>query len=378
MDINITRENFIELLNFNIKTQNTKISIPILSNVCIEAKDSKLILKSTNLENSIISVSGVEIIKEGTTTVNLKNIYDFVSNLKSEIINIKLDNNILTISDENNHISLNTISSEEFPDIPDSKGNLILKIPAFDFSTALDKVTFATSTDISKLILSGVLFEFDDKNLKLVGINGFRFSSVEIDNIIKETKETLPNIIVPSYSLDSVSKIIKELDMDNDSYVYVYIFGKNNQIIFEIENVTFVVRLIEGKYPDYLKIFPTDYESEFTLLTQDLKDVVKLSSIFRFKDISRIYLDIDPKEGIIKFQSSLKEVGESNSIIKTKIKGNKVIASFNSKYIMDFLNHIDSEYINIYINPSSLKKVSKFQEKDNSKFTYLVMPLMER
>ncbi len=378
MDINITRENFIELLNFNIKTQNTKISIPILSNVCIEAKDSKLILKSTNLENSIISVSGVEIIKEGTTTVNLKNIYDFVSNLKSEIINIKLDNNILTISDENNHISLNTISSEEFPDIPDSKGNLILKIPAFDFSTALDKVTFATSTDISKLILSGVLFEFDDKNLKLVGINGFRFSSVEVDNIIKETKETLPNIIVPSYSLDSVSKIIKELDMDNDSYVYVYIFGKNNQIIFEIENVTFVVRLIEGKYPDYLKIFPTDYESEFTLLTQDLKDVVKLSSIFRFKDISRIYLDIDPKEGIIKFQSSLKEVGESNSIIKTKIKGNKVIASFNSKYIMDFLNHIDSEYINIYINPSSLKKVSKFQEKDNSKFTYLVMPLMER
>ena len=378
MDINITRENFIELLNFNIKTQNTKISIPILSNVCIEAKDSKLILKSTNLENSIISVSGVEIIKEGTTTVNLKNIYDFVSNLKSEIINIKLDNNILTISDENNHISLNTISSEEFPDIPDSKGNLILKIPSFDFSTALDKVTFATSTDISKLILSGVLFEFDDKNLKLVGINGFRFSSVEIDNIIKETKETLPNIIVPSYSLDSVSKIIKELDMDNDSYVYVYIFGKNNQIIFEIENVTFVVRLIEGKYPDYLKIFPTDYESEFTLLTQDLKDVVKLSSIFRFKDISRIYLDIDPKEGIIKFQSSLKEVGESNSIIKTKIKGNKVIASFNSKYIMDFLNHIDSEYINIYINPSSLKKVSKFQEKDNSKFTYLVMPLMER
>ncbi len=378
MDINIIRENFIELLNFNIKTQSSKVSIPILSNVYIEAKDGKLTLKSTNLENSIISVSGVEVKKEGVTTVNMKNLYDFVSNLKSEVINIKLNDNQLTVSDNNNHILLNTISAEEFPEIPDSKGDLILKIPAFDFATALDKVTFSTSTDLSKVILSGVLFQFDDKVLKLVGINGFRFSSFEVDKIVNESKTELSEIIVPSYSLDSISKIIKDLSMDNDSFVYVYMFGKNNQLIFEIENVKFVVRLIEGKYPDYQKIFPTDYECEFTISTEDLKDVVKLSSIFRFKDISRIYLDIDPKEGAIRFQSSLKEVGESNSIIKTKIKGNKSVVSFNSKYIMDFLNHTDSDKLEVFINPSSLKKVSKFQEKDNSKFIYLVMPLLER
>ncbi len=378
MDINIIRENFIELLNFNIKTYTSKVSIPILSNVYIEARNGKLILKSTNLENSVISFCGVEIIKEGETTVNIKNIYDFVTNLKSEIINIKFENNTLTISDSLNKISLNTIPADEFPDIPDNDSDLLFKVPAYDFSYALDKVTFATSTDLSKLVLSGVFFEIKDNFLKLIGINGFRFSSFNIKGLKNIKKDIIDNIIVPSSSLDNISKIIKDLGLDNDSFVSVYLVGKNNQLIFEIDNVKFLVRLIEGKYPDYNKIFPEDYECSFSLNVEEFKDVIKLSSIFKLKDISRIYIEIDPKENVIKFQSSLKEVGESISIIKTKIKGVKSTVSFNSKYIMDLLNNYEAEDIEISINSSSLKKVSKFNEKKNDDFVYLVMPLLER
>jgi DNA polymerase-3 subunit beta len=378
MNINILRENFLELLSFNVKTQTSKVSIPILLNVCIEAKEGKLILKSTNLENSVISISGVEIIKEGSTTVNLKNLYEFISNLKSDVINIKFEEGLLIISDDKNKISLNTIPSEEFPNIPDKEGDLIFKIPAYDFSIGLDKVTFSTSNDLSKLVLSGILFEFNKDKLKLIGINGFRYSGYEVSGLKLEKNKNLENIIVPSQALDSVSKIINELNLDNDFLISVYIFGKNNQLIFEMGSVKFVIRLIEGKYPDYTKIFPSEYECEFDISTEEFRDIVKLSNVFRFKDLSRIYFEIDSKGNMIKCSSSLKEVGESFSIIKTKISGIDSKVSFNSKYLMDFLNHVNEDTLHISINSSSLKKVSKFEEKGNKDYTYLVMPLLER
>ena len=161
MEINIVRENLLESLNFASKVQNVRSSIPILSNVLLKTEEGKIVIIATDMEQTIVSYCGVEIVKEGSITVNLKNLYDFLSNLKSEAINIKVEDFKLIISDLKNEISLNTIPSDEFPEFKDKKNDYFIKINALDFSNAADKVTFASSTDPTKTILNGILFETD-------------------------------------------------------------------------------------------------------------------------------------------------------------------------------------------------------------------------
>ncbi len=381
MEINVVRENLLESLNFASKVQNVRSSIPILSNVLLNTEEGKIKICATDMEQTIVSYCGVEIVKEGSITVNLKNLYDFLSNLKSEAVNIKVENFKLIISDLKNEISLNTIPSDEFPEFKDKKNDYFIKINALDFSNAADKVTFASSTDQSKTILNGILFETsissNKSSLKLIGINGFRFSSYKISNV-EVKKETDRDIIIPTTSVDNISKIIKELNVDDDTYIYISETENKNQLIFEILNVKFISRIIDGKYPDYKKIFPESFDNKFTINFEEFRDVVKLSNIFKFKDISRIYLDLNPKKNEIKIYSSLAEVGESVSFISTKIEGEKGVICFNSKYLMDFLNHVEGNELQIQTNNPQKKKVSKFEDTSDPNFTYLMTPLQER
>ncbi|MHB8442952.1 MAG: DNA polymerase III subunit beta [Patescibacteria group bacterium] len=392
MEINIVRENLLESLNFASKVQNVRSSIPILSNVLLKTEEGKIVIIATDMEQTIVSYCGVEIVKEGSITVNLKNLYDFLSNLKSEAINIKVEDFKLIISDLKNEISLNTIPSDEFPEFKDKKNDYFIKINALDFSNAADKVTFASSTDPTKTILNGILFETDisskstdkkspnDKkkdSLKLIGINGFRFASYKIIGV-EVKKETDRDIIIPTTSVDSISKIIKELNVDEETFLYISETENKNQLIFEILNVKFISRIIDGKYPDYKKIFPESFDNKFTINFEEFRDVVKLSNIFKFKDISRIYLDLNPLKDEIKIYSSLAEVGESVSFVSTKIKGEKGVICFNSKYLMDFLNHVEGNELQIQTNNPQKKKVSQFEDTSDPNFTYLMTPLQER
>ncbi len=377
MEIRVVRQNFIDSLNFINKISISKTGVAILSNVLIEATSGKVKLTSTNLEETIIAVCGAEVLKDGLTTVNLRTLTDFIVNLKSDIVSIELKENLLNIFDDKSNISLNTIPYEEFPSIPAKNDESFLDIPSIDFADAIDRTTFSTSQDSSKAILTGVLFEVD-KDIHLVGIDGFRLSSINIDfkNFRSKEKEVL---VIPSSSLNNISKIIREMNLSNDSCVILSKVGKDNQIVFEIDNVSFITRVIDGKYPDYSKIIPADFESNFVINTTDFIDSVKLTSIFKFKDVSKIYFDILTKDKKIKFNSSLAEIGSAVSIVDLDvIDGNDNRISYNAKYVMDFLTHCNSDKVDVNCINASMKKATKFTEVGNSKYFHLIMPIMDR
>ena len=377
MEIRVVRQNFIDSLNFINKISISKTGVSILSNVLIEATSGKVKLTSTNLEETIIALCGAEVLKDGLTTVNLRTLTDFIVNLKSDIVSIELKENLLNIFDDKSNISLNTIPYEEFPSIPAKNDESFLDIPSIDFADAIDRTTFSTSQDSSKAILTGVLFEVD-KDIHLVGIDGFRLSSINIDFKSFRSKEK-ELLVIPSSSLNNISKIIREMNLSNDSCVTLSKVGRDNQIVFEIDNVSFITRVIDGKYPDYSKIIPADFESNFVINTADFIDSVKLTSIFKFKDVSKIYFDILTKDKKIKFNSSLAEIGSAVSTVDLDVidgKDNRI--SYNAKYVMDFLVHCNSDKVEVNCINASMKKATKFTEVGNSKYFHLIMPIMDR
>lgn len=378
MNIKVKRENLLQALSINIKILSSKVSIPILNNVLISVDKNKLVLKSTNLEQSIITYVGIESLSEGKCTVNLRNIYEIISNLNSDIIELSLVDNILYISDIKNNINLNTIPYDEFPNILDrsKKDDYFLKISPYDLSFAIDKVSFSTSKDISKEILTGVLLEIRPNLIKFVGINGFRFASIVLDSTDLDIKSK-SKIVISRDALDNISDIIKNLDLKKDSYIYIYKID-GNQLLFEIQNVKFETRVLEGKYPKYKKIFPESYSTSFEIGKDDLRNIMKLTSPFKFKEISKISIHVDPQKNKVYFRSSLQEVGEANSSVSTKIEGKELNVSLNANYITDFLNHIDGEKLLIELNSSDSRKVSKITDKNLENFIYLIMPLYER
>lgn len=378
MNIIVKRENLLQALSFNIKSISTRTAIPVLNNVLFDVGKNKLTLTSTNLEQSIITFIGIENKDEWKCTINLKNFYEIITNLNSDTINISLNDNIFYLSDGIHEVNLNTIPEDEFPKISytSNKDNYFIKTKPYELSFAIDKVSFATSKDQNKAILTGVLIEIREKNIKFIGINGFRFSSINInfEDIKFLGKE---NIVISRDSLDNLSDIIKSIDLKKDTYIYIYKLS-SNQILFEIENIKFITRLMEGKYPDYEKIFPKTYSSSFEIQKEDLKNIIKLSLPFKFKKISKISIHTDPKENKVYFQSSLKEVGDIKSNIKSNIKGKEINVSFDTRYIMDFLNHTDGEKLYIELNGAESKKISKITDTNLKNFTYLIMPLYER
>ncbi|MCL4393018.1 DNA polymerase III subunit beta [Patescibacteria group bacterium] len=377
MNIRIKRENLLEALSLNIKTVPVRTSIPILNNALLLVDGKKLVIKSTNLEQSAITIVGIEVIEKGECTINLKNFYEIIANLKSSIINILLQDNTLYIKDKKNEISLNTIPTDEYPDIPDrdKDTDYFIKINPNALSFAIDKVSFATSKDKARPILTGVLMEFDEKNINFIGINGFRLASISIES--EDIKSSIDNLVISKEALDNISDIIKTKNFEDNVSMYIYMIS-GNQILFEIENIKFISRIIQGKYPDYKKIFPEFYSTSFEIKREDLKNILKLSTPFKFKEISIDSELFNSIENKVEFNSGLKEVGDLNSSIKTKIEGKDISVNFNANYIMDFLNHSDGEKISIELNSSESRKVSKIIDKNLGNYTYLIMPLYER
>lgn len=350
-------------LNIVQKAISSKTTLPILTGVLLEAKNGSLKLTGNDLSIGIEKSIEADIIEEGTTVISSRIFGDFIRKLPDSNVEISMHNKKLTIECVKSHIDLVTYDAIEYPELPQIKESNAFSISKLLLKNMIRQTLFATSQDETRPILTGSYIEIKDSMISMVAIDGFR---VAIRNSqINTNIET--NIVVPAKTLNEINKIIGSND-DNEM-IEIYVTDKN--ILFKVDDIKIVSRLLEGEYVKYSQMIPNEFKTRIEINTANLlHGIERVSLLSREGKNNSIKLSIKDNKLEI---SSIVEIGEANDEIPLHLEGNNIDIGFNPKYLIDVLKVIDSEVIYMEflanISPCIIKP------KNNDNYTYLVLPV---
>ncbi len=359
MKLQVTQENLAKALNSVARIANSRNTLPILANVLLKTENNRLSISATNLDIAITHFIGSKIEKEGSITVPARLMQDFVSSLPDNILNLELNENKLKINTDKYQSTINGIPSEDFPVMPAIKGDVLWKIPAKDFKKALQQTVLAASNDDARPVLTGVYFYSENGTVMAAATDSYRLSEKKMG----KSKDQI-NFLVPASALNDLLRIISDTDKE------VAVTHDDQQVLFQVGDVTLVARLIEGNYPDYKKLIPTKFETVAKVQRGDFINVARVSSLFARESAGSITLKAEGKE--LSVNSIASQIGENTATADAVVKGGGDV-TLNSRYLIDALNAFSSEEVEFCFN-GKLEPCILRSETDKS-YLHLIMPL---
>lgn len=369
MKLSVLQENLNKALGVVSRIVSSKTSLPVLNNVLLIVDKSVLKISATNLEIGIIYKIGAKIEQTGSVSVPAKLFTELVTSLPQDKIQLKEAGSNLKIKTHNFESSLNGISVDDFPVIPEIKDAPIFSINSAKLVDILSEVSFCASVDESRPVLSGVLIDLDKDNLILAATDSYRLAQ----KITKVKSDKKVRVILPLRTTQEIIRILSNEEEDLEAKVYL----NENEAMFEFGEIKLVSRLIEGNFPAYEQIIPTKTDLKVTINRVELLNSVKISNLFARESSNAIKLKINEK-GTIEISASAAQIGDNSSIVKAKVSGESMDININGKYLSDVLNIIKSEKITLRLNGKlnpclvcpELDKSSKFDQS-----SYIIMPL---
>ncbi|HJX45649.1 MAG TPA: DNA polymerase III subunit beta [Patescibacteria group bacterium] len=362
MKLQVLQEELSKALSLANRFASAKAQLPVLGNILLSSKKSKLLISSTNLEISINIAIGAKVETEGDITIPAKIITDIVTNLNPEQINLVSKEENLNITNSEFESTISGMNALDFPSIPKKMEKVDLSIPKDELAKALSLVLFAVSSDETRPILTGVLFICKKGELTLVATDGYRLSQVVLkkNSITKSFK-----IILPKAVLGELTRLPSDGDIE------FYFDEPNNQAVFKSENIILSSRVLEGAFPDYQKIIPKDFMLKILAEKDDLIQAVKLASVFARDSANIVKLSI--KKGKLEFSTESQLSGRQKTKIEAKIDGEDLDIAFNYRFLEEILQAIEEEDVSIEFSGSSSPAV--FKDLKNSNFLHLIMPV---
>ena len=368
MKFNINQQDLQQALSYCQGVIEKRSTLPILSNVLLNASNSKLLITATDLDLIFIhQIKNIEIIDDGKTTTNSSIMYDIVRKFSSgKKINLSLkDESKLQLESEKSIFNLNCISPSEFPLTDENFNENEFIINSKKLLKLLNKCKFSVSNDETRHYLSGIYFhqtEVEDKYyLTAVATDSHRMS---ISKIRLNQKIDFDPIILPKKTIFQLCSLLDNFDGE------VKISNVRSKIKFELGNSILISKLIDGKFPNYIQVIPKNNQKK---LEVDLK--LFLGSVDRVASVS-----VDKKDGV-KFNLTKDSLnlsvnntnsGDGNETININFDHDLEI-SFNSRYLIDIASQLDGEKIEIFFNdigsPALIKDPSDFDS------IYVVMPM---
>lgn len=370
MKLTILQEDLVKAITQASRFASTRSQLPILGNILLSANKTKLNVSSTNLEISVSIKVGAKIEEEGELSIPSKVISELVINLPKDLVTINSDKEQLNISTGTFSSKILGMNASDFPKVPNfidkDKSLKIVKKQLFE---ALPKVSFATSTDETRPILTGVLFILEKDCFTLVATDGFRLSKKKI-NI---TNEQNGRVIIPKGVLNEIVKIVGD-----SSDIYLEVKNEDKQIVFGEGDTVLSSRLLEGEYPDFEKIIPKTSIVSVRLDREEFLRAVKLASVFARENANIIKIKIQKDSVNIVAESGAS--GSQETKVDAKIDttseaqvGIEFVSAFNYKFLEDFLHSVTGE--EVLIEFTTPDKAGVFKDTLDPDYLHLIMPV---
>jgi len=372
MKLSVLQENLRKALSITSRFAASRSQLPALNNVCLKTEKGQLKLTSTNLETGIHYWLGAKVEQEGSLTVPAKTFFEFISSLSAGKIELLTDKNTLKVKSEGGKASLVGIPANDFPSVPSFEDKEKIDLPIKNLNQAVNRVAFAASLDESRPVLSGVLFKKRAGSLVMVATDGYRLSLKKLDLELKKNQEELfdKGILLPAKTLVEVTKLLVE-EQGGDSFG-LSLTPQASQVIFSLPQAEVVSRLIEGDFPDFEKIIPSESTTQVVVEKEDLLRGIKTASIFARESANIVRLEITKDQ--VKISANAPQMGDNLSTVSAQVQGKGALKiAFNVRFLLDFLGAVKEKEIELEfsgnLNPGVFKT-----SKDKS-FFHIIMPV---
>ncbi len=368
MNATCTQENFSRGIAFVSHLSSRHTSLPILNNILVSATEKGLDLIATNLEIGIRARVRAKVESPGDVTVNGKLIMEYVYLLpKGHNIVLSTVDGELKVSCGSQQSHIKGLSAEDFPLLPTIEGNQTqkIRIPVQELRRCVQKTMFAISPNETRPEIGGALFWVEGTALTVVGTDSYRLS--ELTTKVSESSGNC-RVIIPVKTWSEVLRL-SSMDLEGDAVITI----SENQIAMELGDVYLISRLIEGQYPDYKQIIPSDTTTVVTVKRDELVQAVKAASLFSKAGMNDIRLTTN--EQAIQVSSSNIQVGENVVEVEATREGAEMTSTFNYRYLLDGLASLTTESIRMELVDKNSPAVLRSPEEAG--FLYLVMPIKQ-
>jgi DNA polymerase-3 subunit beta len=361
MKLQVTQENLSRALNSVARVASSRGTLPILANVLIKTSKNRLSLAATNLDIAITHYIGGKVSEEGSITVPARLMQDFVSSLPGGIINLELEDTKLHVSTDQYKSVVNGIIADDFPVMPALNDGKNLEIKGPEFKKALQQIVFAASSDETRPVLTGVLLHNNNGNLFMAATDSYRLAEKNLGKIKEDVK-----LLVPGSAMAELLRVI------GDDVETVQIKSDDQQAQFKVGDVELVTRQVDGNYPDYQKLIPSNFAVTASLKKADLTNVTKVSSLFARESAGSVTIEISEEKQSLSIRSIASQLGENTSTATANASGSGSV-TINSRYLLDALNVFSGDQIDLCFN-GKLEPVL-LREPGKSDYVHIVMPL---
>jgi len=370
MEFTVSKNDLVRELGLSQGVVEKKTTIPILSNVLMEAQGDRIILTATDLELGIRCSCPAKVKKEGAGTVPARKLLDYTRLLPDADLNLKfLENHWANITCGRSRTKIAGMSRESFPELPQMP-DAISEIPVALLSSMISRTSFAISMEESRFTLNGALLLLSGDGMTMVATDGHRLAYVQSPMDGDGASSKGFRALIPKKAMGEILKLAEESGTD----AKVVFAGDENHLFFRFGERLLITRKLTGNFPDYERVLPKENTNIVKLRKDEIRSAIERVS--QFADERSRAIRVQFGQGEVKIFSSSVETGESEESVPTEYAGPDLEIGFNAQYLLDFLRAIQQEEVAFALkDQKSAGEMRPAIEEAKDHYRYVVMPM---
>ena len=376
MKIKFEKAKMLEKLARAMGAVSQKNTHPFTEGVLMETCDEGLKMATYDMEKSVKALVEAEVVLPGSCVINAQRLLSIVRILPESVITLSVDESlVVTIKSGRSSFSLHALPAKDFPKMPVIAGKESFTIE----QCALKKMIVRTAHSIAQIdqrpILCGAFFKLEQDNIRVVSCDSYTLSLCNLRTPIVTVIDNLErtSFIVPG---KTINELVKMLSDDPGEFVTIMVTNKN--IIFNMENLVFSSRLVEGEYIDYDRLIPKDQPIEAVLDAKEFQDALERAALISEEKIAgstKNYVKLSFTQNSLQITSKSAN-GNIFEEVSCEHTGDDIVIGFNCRYLIDTMRSVTTEKIRIkLITPNMSATIEPIDENAEDQYVYMVLPL---
>jgi len=366
MRFTISREKLQEGLAAVASAVPSKTTLPVLANILVQTTEKGIRFSGTDLDIAVSTEVTADIESAGAITIPARKLSEIARELPPAPVKISAaGDQRITLECGRSKFKLLGLTKSEFPSFPAVKFDKALRIPSGDLQKLISHTAFAASTEESRPILNGVLWELRPEYMRMVATNGHRLAKMDLP--VKLAPSSSGDLIIPPKALEQIRRLFpaeEELEVAQGE----------NHVGFRSPFTAVYTRLIEGPYPSYDQVIPHDNDKHATIDKVAFTGALKRMFVVASDQTHRIRLSFN--SGMLKFSVSTPDLGEAQDELPVRYNGDPLDIGFNAAYLLEILRYLPTDEVRLTFKaPERAATIEPEAWSDPAKYLCLLMPL---
>lgn len=369
MEFTVRKQDLVRELSLSQGVVEKRTTIPVLSNVLLEARGGQVHLSATDLELGIRCVCPAQVVREGAGTLPARRLLDYVRLLPDVDIHFKFqENQWAAIQCGRSRTRIAGMSRESFPELPQMP-QPSAELPIGLLTGMISRTVFAISAEESRFTLNGALLVLKPGGAVMVATDGHRLAYVEAKSeIVVPTAAT--RALLPKKAMTELSRLGQEVAPEHT----VRFAADENHLFFQIGDRLLISRRLTGSFPDYERVLPREANYVVTLERDEVRAAIE--RVYQFADERSHAMRIQLVPGEVRLYSAASETGESEESLPADYSGENFEIGFNASYILDFLRASTEKQVQFsFRDAHSAAELRPVQDGSAWQYRYILMPM---